>query len=100
MIYIAYIFSAFFLVNGIPHFVHGVSGHRFQSPFANPPGVGESSPLVNVFWGGFNFFVSYLLLTYSGFFVVGLNIASYIFFSAAFVSSMVLAVVFGRIRNS
>ena len=28
-----------------------VSGHRFQSPFATPRGVGESSPLINALWG-------------------------------------------------
>ena len=100
MIYIAYILSAFCLVNGIPHFVQGVCGHRFQSPFASPPGVGESSPLINVLWGAFNFLVSYLLLAYAGFFVVGQNIATYVFLSAVFVSSIVLAVVFGRIRSA
>lgn len=100
VIYIAYAFSAFFLVNGIPHFVHGVSGHRFQSPFAHPPGVGESSPLVNVLWGSFNFFVSALLLNYAGLFDIGHNIATYVFFAAALLSAIVLAVVFGRIRNT
>jgi hypothetical protein len=31
-----------FLANGVPHFVHGISGAWFQTPFASPPGVGES----------------------------------------------------------
>lgn len=100
MIFLAYIFSAFCLVNGIPHFVHGVSGYRFQSPFASPPGVGESSPQVNVLWGLFNFFVSYLLFIYAGFFEVGLNISTYVFFSAVLLSSIILAVVFGKIRSA
>ena len=39
------------LTNGIPHFVQGISGAPFQSPFAKPPGIGESSPLINVYWG-------------------------------------------------
>jgi hypothetical protein len=43
--------SGLLLTNGIPHFVQGLSGAPFQSPFARPPGVGESSPLVNVYWG-------------------------------------------------
>ena len=100
MSYVAYILSAFFFVNGIPHFVQGVSGHRFQSPFAKPPGVGESSPLINVLWGNFNFFLGCLLLSYAGFFDVGQNVESYVFFSAAAVSSIVLAVIFGRTRNA
>ncbi len=40
-----------FLANGVPHFVQGVSGNPFQSPFAKPPGKGESSPLSNALWG-------------------------------------------------
>ncbi|GAG09391.1 unnamed protein product, partial [marine sediment metagenome] len=44
--YLAYFFAGVFLANGVPHFVHGISGKKFQSPFASPPAVGESSPLV------------------------------------------------------
>ena len=36
--YIAYFFGGAFLANAIPHFVSGVMGHPFQSPFAKPPG--------------------------------------------------------------
>jgi hypothetical protein len=54
--------SGLFLTNGIPHFVQGLCGHRFQSPFASPPGVGESSPVVNVLWGFANLVVGAVLL--------------------------------------
>jgi len=54
--------SGLFLANGVPHFVQGVSGHRFQSPFATPPGVGESSPLINTLWGYANLAVGAVLL--------------------------------------
>src|SRR3546814_20798444 len=40
---LTYFFAGAFLVNGVPHFVQGVSGRGFPSPFANPPGRGESS---------------------------------------------------------
>lgn len=50
------------LANGVPHFVQGISGNPFQSPFATPPGVGESSPLVNVLWGFGNLLGGGLLL--------------------------------------
>ena len=50
------------LANGVPHFMKGVSGEPFQSPFAKPPGVGESSPLSNVLWGFGNLFAGALLL--------------------------------------
>jgi hypothetical protein len=60
--YIAYFFAGAFLVNAIPHFVSGVCGRPFPSPFASPPGRGNSSPLVNVLWGAFNAIVGYLLI--------------------------------------
>ncbi|MDP4238947.1 MAG: hypothetical protein Q8904_05680 [Bacteroidota bacterium] len=50
-----------FLTNGVPHFVNGVSGNPFPSPFSNPPGQGLSSPLVNVLWAIFNLLAGYLL---------------------------------------
>jgi hypothetical protein len=34
--------SGLMIANGIPHFVQGISGHWFQSPFATPRGIGES----------------------------------------------------------
>jgi hypothetical protein len=61
-IYLLQFVSGLFLANGVPHFVQGVSGHWFQTPFASPPGVGESSPVVNVLWGFFNFAVGFALL--------------------------------------
>jgi len=54
--------SGLFLANGVPHFVQGVSGHWFQSPFGYPPGVGESSPLSNTLWGFANLAVGFVLL--------------------------------------
>ncbi|MFZ0608308.1 MAG: hypothetical protein WAM75_11645 [Xanthobacteraceae bacterium] len=56
--YVAHFFAGVFLANGVPHFVHGISGNKFQSPFASPPGVGESSAIVNVVWGWFNFVIA------------------------------------------
>ena len=61
-LYIASFFSGIFLANAIPHFVQGVSGNRFPSPFSKPPGRGLSSATVNVVWALFNFLVGYLLL--------------------------------------
>jgi hypothetical protein len=49
--YISYFFGGAFLTNAIPHFMMGVTGHPFQSPFATPPGEGLSSAMVNVLWG-------------------------------------------------
>jgi hypothetical protein len=60
--YIAYFFGGAFLANTIPHLIHGVSGVPFHSPFSTPPGLGMSSPTVNVLWGLFNLAVGYLLV--------------------------------------
>lgn len=59
---IAYCFGGAFLTNAIPHFVCGVTGRPFQSPFAKPPGQGLSSSTVNVVWGFVNIVIGYLLL--------------------------------------
>jgi hypothetical protein len=59
---ISYFFGGAFLSNAIPHFVSGVMGRPFQSPFAKPPGEGLSTSTVNVFWGFFNLAVSYVLV--------------------------------------
>jgi hypothetical protein len=60
--YVAWFFAGAFLMNSIPHIVQGASGNKFQSPFAKPPGVGESSALVNVIWGFANLVIGSVLL--------------------------------------
>lgn len=42
------------LANAVPHTVKGMTGERFPTPFATPPGVGLSPPLHNVAWGLLN----------------------------------------------
>ena len=63
--YIAGFFAGGFLTNAVPHFVNGISGNAFPTPFANPPGQGLSSPLTNVLWALFNMLVGYLLFRVS-----------------------------------
>ena len=100
MIYIAHFFAAFFLVNGIPHFVQGVSGNSFQSPFASPPGVGESSAIVNVIWGFANFIIGYVLLFNFGDFLIGLNVDTFVTGAGALLTGIALGWHFQRVRNS
>ncbi|MHB8302041.1 MAG: hypothetical protein ACYDC6_04255 [Acidobacteriaceae bacterium] len=59
--YIACFFSGMFFANVVPHLVHGISGDRFPTPFAHPPGKGLSSPTVNVVWALLNLVVGYIL---------------------------------------
>ena len=54
--------AGLFLANGVPHFVQGICGQRFQTPFASPSGVGKSSAIVNVLWGFLNLAVGFALL--------------------------------------
>jgi hypothetical protein len=62
--YAACFFAGVFLTNVVPHFVYGVCGDRFPTPFANPPGKGLSSPTVNVVWALLNLLVGYLLFRF------------------------------------
>ncbi|MGD0591479.1 MAG: hypothetical protein ABSA44_11905 [Bacteroidota bacterium] len=59
--YVACFFAGMFIANIVPHFIHGISGETFPTPFANPPGKGLSSPTVNVLWGLFNLIIGYAL---------------------------------------
>jgi len=63
---IAYFFGGAFLANAVPHFVRGVTGHPFQSPFASLPGQGLSSATVNVLWGSLNLVIGYWLVVRVG----------------------------------
>ena len=63
---VSYLFGGAFLANAVPHFVSGVLGRPFQSPFAKPSGEGLSSSTVNVLWGFANFVVAYLLIARVG----------------------------------
>ena len=56
------LFGGAFLTNAIPHFISGVMGRPFQSPFAKPPGQGLSSSTVNVLWGFLNIVVGCVLV--------------------------------------
>jgi hypothetical protein len=59
--YVSGFFAGLFLANVIPHYVNGVSGDGFPTPFSKPPGKGLSSPMVNVLWALLNLVVGYLL---------------------------------------
>jgi hypothetical protein len=98
--YLAHFFAGVFLANGVPHFAQGICGNKFQTPFASSRGVGESSAIVNVLWGSFNFIVAGALLRY--FFPplpppIGGSIATAL---GVLVMALWLAHHFGKVRNS
>jgi uncharacterized membrane protein len=93
--YLACFFAGMFLVNFVPHFVHGVSGDRFPTPFAHPPGKGLSSATVNVFWALFNLVVGYILFR-AGKVSSGGNSAIIVFFAGIVAMSTMLSEGFSR----
>lgn len=56
-----------FTANFVPHFVRGITGTPFPTPFAKPPGRGMSPPTLNILWSLVNLIVAYLLLLYGAF---------------------------------
>lgn len=90
--YLAAFFSGAFLCNFVPHFVHGVSGNKFPSPFSNPRGIGLSSSTVNVVWALANLVAGYYL------FLAG-HISNDNFFSLlSFFAGLTVLSVFASIR--
>jgi hypothetical protein len=84
------------LANSLPHLLNGVSGRPFQSPFADPPGRGLSSPTVNVLWGTFNLWLAYMLMIGFGGFDIR-NLRHALFFGAGMLlMSLLSARIFGR----
>lgn len=67
---LAYFFAGVFFANFVPHFVSGVLGRTFPTPFASPPFRGQSPPPVNVLYGLGNLALAYLLLLHVGDFQV------------------------------
>lgn len=53
--------AGIFLSNFVPHFIKGVAGDPFPTPFSKPPGRGLSTPLINVLWAMLNLIIGYLL---------------------------------------
>lgn len=98
-VYLAYFFGGLFAGNSIPHVVNGISGRPFQTPFANPPGKGLSSSVVNVLWGLFNLIAAYVLVLHVGSFNVR-NLADALSFGAGVAAiSVLMALRFGSLNG-
>lgn len=92
--YIACFFAGLFLANAFPHFIYGISGNKFPTPFANPPGRGLSSPFINVLWAFFNFVIGIILLSVGLLELSTLNIA--VIIAGGFSISTALSYIFQR----
>jgi len=55
-----YVFSflaGLFGANGVPHFIKGILGEKYRTPFGL-----SSTPVTNIIWGWANFVVAFLFL--------------------------------------
>ena len=93
--YIACFFAGMFLANVVPHYVHGISGNKFPTPFANPPGRGLSSATVNVIWALANLVAGFLLFRL-GKISSGNNLALVVFFAGIAEISIMASVSFTK----
>ena len=59
--YVGAFFAGALFANTVPHFVKGICGDKFPTPFAKPPGKGLSSAPVNTVWALFNLAVGLVL---------------------------------------
>jgi hypothetical protein len=93
---IQFFLAGVFLANGIPHFVQGISGRKFPTPFAKPPGKGLSPPFLNSIWGIFNFLAALILYVLAERLILGWN-AGFISFLVGFLlTTIVLSLAFQK----
>ena len=96
---LSYFLGGAFLANAIPHFVSGMMGRPFQSPFAKPPGQGLSSSTVNVLWGVLNIVVGYVLVCCVGDFGLKDTGDAVALGSGVLLTALLLARHFGRFHG-
>ena len=89
--YIIHFIAAALLTNAIPHFVNGVSGRPFRTPFAH-----RSSPVVNVVWGWVNLLIAFLLFANIGPFYIGTPGDTIFVAAGVLVAGVLLARLFER----
>lgn len=99
MSYVVFFFSGAFFCNCIPHLVSGLQGTPFPSPFAKPPGRGNSSPVVNFLWGALNFVIGIVLLSRYPL-AVGFNPGFLTLIAGALTIGIFCSRHFGKVRES
>jgi hypothetical protein len=98
MNYFAIFFAGAFLCNSVPHLACGLRGEPFPSPFAKPPGKGNSSPLVNFLWGALNLILGALLLSHYPV-EIGLNWEFAALVAGVLIAGVHLSLHFGKVRR-
>jgi hypothetical protein len=85
--------AGMFLANFVPHFVKGICGDSFPTPFARPPGQGLSSPTINVAWALFNLLIGFFLFRFAGVSMQD-NLSLIIFFAGVACISIAMSIRF------
>ena len=98
MNYVAMFFAGAFLCNCIPHLNCGLRGAPFPTPFAKPRGIGDSSPLINLLWGFFNFLVGLALLS-SHPVTIEFNFSFIALLAGALAMGIYLSLHFGKVQT-
>jgi hypothetical protein len=92
---IACFFAGAFFANVVPHFVAGIQGNKFPTPFAKPRGIGLSSPTVNTAWALFNLLIGALLFK-AGHLVSGELANLLVFFAGIAILSLLMSKRFAK----
>lgn len=96
--YLACLFAGLFIANFVPHFVQGITGQSFPTPFSNPPGKGLSSPTINIYWGLFNLVIGYFLFRAAK--ISNKNmLAVFIFFVGILAMSIMSSIIFAGLHH-
>ena len=96
---LCYFFGGACLTNAVPHWISGLTGRAFQTPFANPPGKSLSSATVNVLWGFFNLVAGYALIFQVGLFDPRAAIPMLAVGVGVLMTALMLARIFGPLHG-
>jgi hypothetical protein len=97
-VYLAHFVAGALFANGIPHFVSGVCGRPFRTPFVRLGGAGAttSSATTNIVWGWLNWLVAYVLFLDVGPRYLGSLVDTVAAAGGVLVMGLVLAQIFSR----
>ena len=90
--YVMCFFGGAFIANFVPHFVRGITGTQFPTPFAKPPGRGMSPATLNILWALVNLVAGFFLLQYGAF-----SIANWALLITAFAGFGLMAIMLSRV---
>lgn len=87
-----------FWMNFLPHFINSIIGHPFPTPFADPPGRGLSSPVMNLVWALINLGIGSIFFYFSHVTTQGLYVWIAML-SGAIAMAFFVASYFGRVQG-